>query len=273
MQLPAVAWWPVVQDHPDSIPHCLVLGPSGKGKSWLMEALARTRDGQVVIIQPNKRETDWRGCSVVQCADDGSYTSIARAIEWVRGEFTRRGGAMKLGDPGPWLTIVWDELPLCIGQLGELARRMIIDLLSAGRPRKMRVLGGSNSETVKAIGIEGYGDLLQSCAVIRIGTFAVAKVPEVEPLPWPATLEVDGRLHVVDRSAVPQLLRTPLPPARVIDLAAVCLGTMEALYPPYPSVRLSQTDRQTRRRPVASALSATSACGRWGTSARRPANG
>jgi hypothetical protein len=59
---------------------------------------------------------------------------------------------MKLGDPGPWLTIVWDELPLCVGRL---ARRMIIDLLSAGRPRKMRVLGGSNSETVKAIAIEG----------------------------------------------------------------------------------------------------------------------
>lgn len=220
-------WWPLIQDQPDRRPHTLVLGPSGQGKSWQMEALTRTREGQVLVIQPNKRLDDWQGISVVQCADDGSFVPIANAIEWIRGEFARRGGAMKTGDPGPWLTIVWDELPLCIDQLGDLARRTIVQLITAGRPRKLRLIGGSNSARVGAIGLDGFGDLTFSCAIINLGTFAVAKLPALEQVRWPACLEVDGKPPLaVDRSMVPQLLHMPIAAGRVIDLSsAVCLET------------------------------------------------
>jgi hypothetical protein len=218
--LPMASWWPLVQDQPDKHPHALVLGPSGQGKSWLMEAFSRTRDSQVLVIQPNKRLDDWQDISVVQCDDDGSFVPIARAIEWIRAEFARRGGAMKTGDPGPWLTIVWDELPLCIDQLGDLTRRTIIQLITAGRPRKLRLIGGSNSARVNAIGLDGFGDLTFSCAIISIGSFAVAKVPALEAIRWPACLEVDGRAAMaVDRSAVSQLLHMPVAPGQVIELA------------------------------------------------------
>jgi hypothetical protein len=230
--LPAVSWMPVVQEQPDTRPHSLVLGPSGQGKSWMIEAMTRTRDGLAVIIQPNKREHDWYGISVVQCANDGSFVPIANAIEWVRGEFTRRGGAMKVGDPGDWLTVVWDEIPLCIDQLGDLAKRTIVQLISAGRPRKMRLIGGSNSTRVGAIGLDGFGDLTFSCAIINIGSFAVAKLPTLERIPWPATLEIDGRPPIaIDRSAVPQIIRMPLPSRRVIDLSALCLDTSGKIAP------------------------------------------
>lgn len=224
--LPAASWWPLVQEQPDRRPHALVLGPSGQGKSWMMEAFSRTRDGHLLVIQPNKRLDDWQDISVVQCDDDGSFLPIARAIEWVRAEFARRGGAMKAGDPGPWLTIVWDELPLCIDQLGDLARRTVVQLITAGRPRKMRLIGGSNSARVAAIGLDGFGDLTFSCAIISIGSFAVAKVPVLESVRWPACLEVDGKPPMaVDRSAIPQMLRMPVAAGRVIDLAPVCLKT------------------------------------------------
>lgn len=219
-------WWPLVQDQPDKRPHTLVLGPSGQGKSWQMEALTRTRDGRVLVIQPNKRLNDWEDISVVQCGDDGSFVPIARAIEWIRGEFARRGGAMKAGDPGPWLTVVWDELPLCIDQLGDLARRTVVQLITAGRPRKMRLIGGSNSARVAAIGLDGFGDLTFSCAIISIGSFAVAKLPALEQVRWPACLEVDGKpAMAVDRSAVPQVLHMPMAAGRVIDLVPSGLET------------------------------------------------
>lgn len=246
--LPMASWWPLVQDQPDKRPHALVLGPSGQGKSWLMEAFSRTRDSQVLVIQPNKRLDDWQGISVIQCGDDGSFIPIARAIEWIRAEFARRGGAMKTGDPGPWLTIVWDELPLCIDQLGDLARRTVIQLITAGRPRKLRLIGGSNSARVNAIGLDGFGDLTFSCAIISIGSFAVAKVPALEQVRWPACLEVDGKAAVaVDRSAVPQLLHMPVAPGRVVELAPSApsgLNAAQSTPVAAPSVS-DRPDRQT----------------------------
>jgi len=245
--LPIAKWWPLVQEQPDKRPHALVLGPSGQGKSWLMEAFSRTRDGQLLVIQPNKRLGDWQGIAVVQCADDGSFLPIARAIEWMRGEFARRGGAMKRGDPGPWLTIVWDELPLCIDQLGDLARRTVVQIITAGRPRKMRLIGGSNSARVAAIGLDGFGDLTFSCAIISIGSFAVTKLPVLESVRWPACLEVDGKSAIaVDRSAIPQVLHMPVAAGRVIDLTpAVCLETKaENSQIAAPSVS-DRPDRQT----------------------------
>lgn len=224
--VPAGSWWPLVNDRPDTHPHALILGPSGQGKSWQLEALARSRDGQLLVIQPNARAADWQGISVVQCDDAGSFVPIVGAIEWIRNEFKRRGGAMRQGDPGPWLTIVWDELLLCNSQLGDLSRQTIVQLITAGRPRKMRLLGGSNSERVAALGLDGVGDLSFSCAIIRIGSFAVAKVPALEAIQWPASLEIDGKAPMaVDRSAVPQLLRMPVAPGRVIDLASASRPT------------------------------------------------
>jgi hypothetical protein len=87
-------WWPTVQDHPDTTPHALILGPSGKGKSVLIEALTRTRSGQVLVIQPNKKEHEWQGVSLVQCADDGSYLPIALRSK-PSGQISRHGGAMR----------------------------------------------------------------------------------------------------------------------------------------------------------------------------------
>jgi hypothetical protein len=179
-----------------------------------MEALGRNREGQILVIQPNRKAGEWDGVPVVDCDDDGGYTAIAAALAAIRAEFTRRGGAMKYGDPGPWVTIVWDEVPLCMRKLKDLAPELVIDLLSAGRPRKMRAILGSTSDRVAALGIGGFGDLLASCAVLRLGAFAVAADATTQDAPYPTTVELLGTCVPVVRGPILQLARAPVAPAR-----------------------------------------------------------
>lgn len=212
--IPHADWWPVVQQMPDRFPHTAVLGPSGEGKSSLLEALARTRAGLLVVIQPNRKAGEWAGIPVIECDDDGGYTTIAATLQAIRAEFARRGGAMKHGDPGPWLTIVWDEVPLCMRKLKDLAPDLIVDLISAGRPRKMRTILGATSDRVGALGLGGYGDLRESCAVIRLGAFAVAVDPTTQPAAYPTTVEVVGQIIPVERGPILSLRRAALAPQR-----------------------------------------------------------
>lgn len=207
-------WWPAMQDTPDELPHVAVLAPTGAGKSTLMEALARTRGGQIVVIQPNRKRGEWEGIPVAECDDDGGYTAIRAMLQAIRAEFARRGGAMKYGDPGSWLTIVWDEVPLTMRKLTDIAPDLVIDLISAGRPRKMRAVLGSTSDRVGALGLEGFGDLLFSCAIIRLGAFAVQVEPVTGRTSYPTTVEVQGKIIPVERGPILSLRRAPMAPQR-----------------------------------------------------------
>lgn len=209
------AWFERVQDHPQHLPHAFVMGPPGSGKSALMEALARTREGPVFVIQPNRQLGEWDGVPVVQCDDDGGYAEITLALKAWEAEFKRRGGAMKQGDPGPWITLIWDEIPLCIRQLGDFAANIVFNTISAGRPRKMRLLGGSTNHRVGAVGLDGYGDLLDGVAIIHLRDFAVADCPELVNNPWPTSLTLNGKPEAVERGPVPTLMSKTIDPDRI----------------------------------------------------------
>lgn len=212
---PVDDWQATVQD-PTQTPAMLILGPMNSGKSTLMEAFARTRTDQLIVIQPNRQSHEWHGLAVAECDDDGGYTAISQALAAIRAEFARRGGVMKHGDVGPWLTVVWDELPLCMYVLGDEARGVMVSLLSAGRPRRMRLLGGSTSERVEALGLKGFGDLFKGTAVVRLGAFAVDACPETEHDRYPTTLEALGRkARPVERGPVLSWAQTAIDPARV----------------------------------------------------------
>jgi hypothetical protein len=121
---------------------------------------------------------------------------------------------MKYGDPGSWLTIVWDEVPLTMRKLTDIAPDLVIDLISAGRPRKMRAVLGSTSDRVGALGLEGFGDLLFSCAIIRLGAFAVQVEPVTGRTSYPTTVEVQGKIIPVERGPILSLRRAPMAPQR-----------------------------------------------------------
>lgn len=136
-------------------------------------------------------------------------------------EFKRRGGAMKVGDPGPWLTLVWDEIPLCIRQIGDMAKDVIVYTVSAGRPRKMRLLGGSTNHRVGAVGLDGLGDLLDGVAVVHLGAFAVNDCAQLEKTAWPTTLLLAGAPQPVTRGPIKELCARSLHSLRLWEPVSV----------------------------------------------------
>lgn len=210
-----LTWYEQVNDNPEHMPHMLVIGAPGSGKSALMEAFTKGREGQSFIIQPNRKVDEWLNIPVVQCDDDGGMTDIKLALSVWMEEFKRRGGAMKQGDPGPWITLVWDEIPLCVRELGDFAKDVVFKTISAGRPRKMRILAGSTNHRVGAIGLDGFGDLLDGVAVVHLGAYAVADCPELEKTAWPTTLTIAGNPQPVMRGPVQMLIGRTLDPMRL----------------------------------------------------------
>lgn len=208
-------WYEQVNDDPSHVPHGFVMGPPGSGKSALMEAFTKGREGQSFIIQPNRQIGEWLNVPVVQCDDDGGYADIKLALQAWMAEFKRRGGAMKTGDPGPWITLVWDEIPLCIHELADMAEDVVFKTISAGRPRKMRLLGGSANHRVGAVGLGGYGDLLDGVAIVHLGAFAVGDCAELEKTSWPTTLLLAGAPRPVMRGPVQMLQARALNPMRL----------------------------------------------------------
>lgn len=230
-----LTWYEQVNDNPVHVPHMLVIGGMGSGKSALMEAFTKGREGQSFIIQPNRKIDEWLNVPVVQCDDDGGYADILLALQAWMAEFKRRGGAMKVGDPGPWLTLVWDEIPLCIHELGDYAKDVVFKTISAGRPRNMRLLGGSTNHRVEAVGLGGYGDLLQAVAVIHLGAYAINDCPELEKTAWPTTLLLAGPPQPVMRGPVQMLIARSLDSLRLWYPASV------------PSVPDDEDAKRTRR--------------------------
>lgn len=213
-------WYEQVNDNPEHVPHAFVMGPPGSGKSALMEAFTKGREGQSLIIQPNRKVDEWLNVPVVQCDDDGGYGDIGLALQAWMAEFKRRGGAMKTGDPGPWLTLVWDEIPLCMHELGKLAEDVVFKTISAGRPRKMRLLGGSTNHRVDAVGLGGYGDLLDGVAIVHLGAFAVKDCPQLEKTAWPTTLLLAASPRPVMRGPIKELCSRQLHPLRLWEPAS-----------------------------------------------------
>lgn len=216
-------WYGLVNDDPVHVPHMFVMGPPGSGKSALMEAFTHGREGQSFVIQPNRKLDEWINVPVVQCDDDGAYSDILLALQAWMAEFKRRGGAMKTGDPGPWLTLVWDEIPLCIRMLGDYAKEVVVLTISAGRPRKMRLLGGSASHRVEAVGLGGLGDLLNGSAIVHLGPFAINDCTQLEKTNWPTTLLLAGAPQPVQRGPVQELCSRDIHPLRLWEPAAVAL--------------------------------------------------
>jgi hypothetical protein len=67
---------------------------------------------------------------------------------------------------------------------------------------------------VGALGLGGYGDLRESCAVIRLGAFAVAVDAITQQAAYPTTVEVVGQIIPVERGPILSLRRAPMAPQR-----------------------------------------------------------
>ncbi len=173
----------------------LVVGPKGSGKTTLLTSLIRIRRGSHIALDPHNTPGKWP-CSTV--GGGLVYGDIARVLSSAYSTMRNRYQAMAQGTiteqqcrAKPY-TLVGDEyrsitraIPGTKGNLG--ASDVLLDLLTQGRKAGMFTLIAAHADTVKALGIEGEGDLRTSFDwIVYLGALAVRKVPAAAQMTRPA---------------------------------------------------------------------------------------
>ncbi|GEM_PF-5821603 len=167
VQMSASRWLHLLNERPDDVPHVLILGPTGSGKTTFAAALLGRRPDLVLVLTPKVKPADWRGSPVVSLDDTGSYAPIARAIAAIEAERRRRLVLLRQGTALDDLTIVLDEAPDLADEVpgtGDLIRK----LGQMGRDLRMRMLVLSTSQNVKDLGLEGRGRARENYAWVRL---------------------------------------------------------------------------------------------------------
>ena len=207
-------WLAIVNDKPDDAPHTLIVGTTGTGKTTLAQAIAAARTGKVVILDPKWKPGKWGGAPAVPIDGDGTYAQIETAIQSLLAELNRRLVAMKRGtsDFEP-LTIIAEELPTLVDECPS-APTLFKQMGRLGRELRIRLIGLSQSERVRSLGIEGEGDAKDNYAIIRLGKAAITVLPETRQLARPAALAWHGDHYPLDLDGVIELTRRPIPQAR-----------------------------------------------------------
>jgi hypothetical protein len=208
-------WLSMVNDHPDDAPHTLIIGTSGTGKTTIAQAIAATRSGYLVILDPKWQPGRWGGLPAIPIDDDGKYTQIEAAIKALLGELNTRLVSLKSGASDfPELTIIAEELPTLISECPSAAT-LFKQVGRLGRELRIRVVGLSQSDRVKSLGVSGEGDAIDNYTMIRLGKTAVALVPDAHSLTRPAVLAWQGKNYLMLLDGVVRLATQPIPQSRL----------------------------------------------------------
>jgi energy-coupling factor transporter ATP-binding protein EcfA2 len=204
-------WLTIVNDKLDDAPHTLVIGGTGTGKTTLVQAIAATRTGKIVIADPKWKPGKWGGVPCAPIDDDGGFTQIEALLRDILSELRRRIAAMKRGiedfDP---LTVVVDEFVTVKLECPDIAPELLKRLGSIGREVRVRLIALSTSDRVKSLGIEGEGDIKENYTIIRLGKPAIAAQPACKNQERPAALEWRGEHHPITTEGVLRLARVPI---------------------------------------------------------------
>lgn len=154
--------------------HCLIIGNTGSGKSTLTQWFA-SQCQKCKVYDPDAAPGEWENLEVV--GRGGDFEAINQAMKNDLIELqTRIEIRSREGDKGllghetcliaEEFPALKDECEIAPDWLGKIARR--------GRKPKMFLIILSQSDNVKALGIEGDGAIRQNFAVIRLGKFAIS---------------------------------------------------------------------------------------------------
>jgi hypothetical protein len=155
----------------DNSQRCLIVGASDSGKTTLLQWLIARRlsSSNVVVIDPHSWPGKWPGGKVVGVGRN--YGEIDRALTALLQLMTRRyddlGRGIVAEGQHRRITVIIDEWRAIVQNVGNAADT-IKTLLTESRKAAFSVFVATHSERVKAIGIEGEGDLKDGFSVVRL---------------------------------------------------------------------------------------------------------
>lgn len=156
----------------DSVQRCLIVGPSDTGKTTLLQWIVsrRLNTSKVIVIDPHAYPNKWpSNCIVI--GTGRNYAEISKALYALVQLMTKRYDEIGKGLVAEMahnrLTIVIDEWRAIVYNIKD-ASEAIKTLLTESRKAAFSVFVGTHSERVKALGIEGEGDLKDGFAVVRL---------------------------------------------------------------------------------------------------------
>ena len=188
----------------------LVVGDSDAGKTTLLQhAISRRINHQLVIVlDPHAEPGQWLNAKVVGAGLD--FPRIAKVLDQLTEEMKQRYQRRAVGDNRyrPLMVVVdeWMSIALETERGGE----QLISLLTQGRKVKMYLFVGTHSQNVKAMKLEGRGDLRDNFIQVHLYVNQVTKARR-------ATVDFgEGELPAVAPGPFVQAMNTP--PANVIEL-------------------------------------------------------
>lgn len=152
----------------------VILGETGAGKSTIAQYLAYAIGGSMTVYEPEGTPDDWLGLNVIGEGED--WMAIESAMEYDLNDLTSQIQLRK--DKGDAAlansdrVLICEEFPEVIGQVGA-ATEWLERHARRGRKAHRFVILLSQSSRVKALGLEGKGDLIECFKIIRLGKHAI----------------------------------------------------------------------------------------------------
>lgn len=172
--------WALFQEKPNKYPHVVLLAATGEGKTTLAEWLMNLFGGQKIVLHPHYQEgsNDFSSADAILGAGR-DYKVIGAFIADLVQEMDDRYKLTKQQlESKPWLTIVVDEVP-AVAKNCDTFSSNLITLISEARKVRIRLIILLQADGVKVLGIEGQGDMRESLAYVRMGSFAIRYAQEL----------------------------------------------------------------------------------------------
>lgn len=235
--------------------HVAIIGETGSGKTTMAEAVMRSIDGRLFVLDPNHEPGKWGGIDAVTTDDEDGYGPLDDGARAVFAEMRDRVIRKRRGEPASErLNVFWDEVNDHMEEskdAGVILRRLV----KRGRSYAMKVFIFPQSKRVASLGLEGHGDTVMNLAWVYLGDQARGvlagllrnRIIDQGGYDWLvseqylAVVEYAGVWYSVDVSSLPRLAQGPsladrqwVPPVRespeTQSHSGITLAAVQAAY-------------------------------------------
>lgn len=164
------------------LPHIMILGSTGSGKTTLVNEVLNNIEGDVIICDPHSYPGLWGNLPVVSDYGEISKLLVSCTLEMYRRYALRRQGKQLEFTP---INLLIDEFP-GVANHPQIKRQYPHDdttkdsifiywfqrWLCEARKVNMRMILLSQGSSVKSLNLQGQSELLENLNILRLGKFA-----------------------------------------------------------------------------------------------------